>query len=366
MALRAVVQHDVCSFVEHTRGWLVAQLPDSNLLLGASGMVLNGAHSSPFCGIVYREQAVVAVVLGTPPLATLVHVDREFERAADIDLMCAVALEIVEPLVAYLRHHTKLDRPPPGIQGPPRFSTIMTALVARALDPSWSRPILGGSRSPALELGISINDHSEADPDQRWEVQIRQRMLWLTLLENAPKAPAGVGVLGMPPRDRVAPGRMRLAAGSELETIVEWLVDFDVFMGDAADHDEARDGAAARVQALIDSERLFVWERPSDSAIVSMAIVARPIDDFSISISTVYTPAEHRGHGYAHNLVAHVARLMLARDDTEAPSSASKRSYPFVMIHVDSAASVPNGVYERVGFREAAMLLETKLLVTSS
>lgn len=389
-AFRIVEANDARSFLELSREWLVSQLPRSNLYLGITTSARDMPHlyhPRPYFAVVYRRDLVVGTVSMTPPHACLVYLEPELELAADTDTQCELAIDMAERLVAYHRARgsttdsTEPERRLSNIASSPRFTTILTAVLARVLQPDWSRPAADG-HGAAAALGLELNEHQAAVPDRRWAVHLRLRMLYITSRANACRAPAGVGVLEMPSGERVAAGRLRKASFEHFDTLVEWMVDFGLETRnrspkDVADREPLRAKDRNQVASMLDAGRVFVWELP-DGTIVCMAAVSRPIDNYSISISAVFTAAEHRGKGYAYNAVAHLTKRMLAdAEDTEADPTtaadeqqhswtvhdqAADRKYHFVMIHTNADHPTPNAVYERVGFREVVKNLETELL----
>ena len=63
----------------------------------------------------------------------------------------------------------------------------------------------------------------------------------------------------------------------------------------------------------------------------------------------MYTPVEHRRHGYAAALTAAVARRLLT-------------SCTVVMLFADAANATSNGVYERLGFRATGEMVEAEIV----
>lgn len=88
--------------------------------------------------------------------------------------------------------------------------------------------------------------------------------------------------------------------------------------------------------SLDDGDRYGVWW--VDGEPVTMALARRPESGMS-RISYVYTPPEHRGHGYASALTAAVSRWV--RD----------AGTPHVVLFADVDNPVSNRIYQRLGFR---------------
>jgi predicted GNAT family acetyltransferase len=71
-----------------------------------------------------------------------------------------------------------------------------------------------------------------------------------------------------------------------------------------------------------------------------------PVVGGQVRIGPVYTPREHRGHGYASNLTAHVTAELLAAGLVPT-------------LFADLANSTSTGIYQALGYRavaDAAML----------
>ncbi|WP_285661047.1 GNAT family N-acetyltransferase [Actinorhabdospora filicis] len=134
------------------------------------------------------------------------------------------------------------------------------------------------------------------------------------------------------------PGHARPIAREDLETVVDWLAAFAVeIRADDGPPASREDRLAALERRLAhDPPLLWVWERTG--RIVSVA--GRTVPAFGVSrINAVYTPPEHRGHGYAAANVAHLAALLLAEPAVE-----------FAMLYADAAKPANNRLYRRIGF----------------
>lgn len=144
------------------------------------------------------------------------------------------------------------------------------------------------------------------------------------------------------PPETPAPGALRIARADEVELVASWLGQFAVDARlPAHEHEVLRRSAATRVAG----GGLFVWEH--DGAPVSMASL-QGATRHGIRVSFVYTPAEHRGRGYASACVAALSRRALA---------SGKR---FCTLYTDLANPTSNAIYQRVGYRrigEAMMIV---------
>ncbi len=133
--------------------------------------------------------------------------------------------------------------------------------------------------------------------------------------------------VSMPP---LPSGKFRQAFAEETHQVSAW---FQAFEAEALA--EGRDPDFDRTERLLSEGQVFVWDQ--DREIVSMALKTRPIAH-SITISGVYTPPEHRQHGYASALVAHLSQKLL--DD----------GFQFVNLFTDLSNPTSNHIYETVGF----------------
>ncbi len=96
---------------------------------------------------------------------------------------------------------------------------------------------------------------------------------------------------------------------------------------------------AAKAMVWIEAGELWVWE--VDGVPVSMAAHRAPVAGVS-RVSLVYTPPEHRRHGYAAASVAALSQRLL---DGDADAC---------MIYTDLTNPTSNAVYQRIGYQPVA------------
>jgi GNAT superfamily N-acetyltransferase len=125
-------------------------------------------------------------------------------------------------------------------------------------------------------------------------------------------------------------GRPRAAAPADRELLVGWVRDFADGTGQPGTH------AERAVDERIASGRLTLWE--DEGVPVSMAGLSPRIAGM-VRVSTVYTPPERRGRGYAAGVTAEISR---------AAREAGARE---VLLFTDLANPTSNGVYRRIGYR---------------
>jgi predicted GNAT family acetyltransferase len=129
-----------------------------------------------------------------------------------------------------------------------------------------------------------------------------------------------------------APGSMRQAARSDYELLCAWQ---HAFVREANVR-EGIDEIPQQVLRRLEAGGAWLWV--TDGEPVSHAAYrATPIR--SARIAPVYTPAEHRGRGYAAALVAAMSRDLLQQG--RAP----------LYLYADMSNPTANGLYQRVGFR---------------
>jgi RimJ/RimL family protein N-acetyltransferase len=146
----------------------------------------------------------------------------------------------------------------------------------------------------------------------------------------------------IPPAD--VRGQARPADKRDLDLLGAWRLAFGVDIGEPfASVDAARDHAERSLRLGAGE---ILWE--VDGRPVSQA-TAKPVVAGSSRIGPVYTPPEHRGHGYASAVTAAATRWAL---DAGAAH---------VVLFTDLTNEVTNRIYPRIGFRpvhdEASMRL---------
>jgi len=138
----------------------------------------------------------------------------------------------------------------------------------------------------------------------------------------------------VPPRE--AEGVARLAGVDDRALVLEWMTAF----AHEALHDSADPGRIERsVDARLGPEGaggICLWEaggRP-----VSLAGFGGPTPN-GLRIGPVYTPPEHRGHGFGSSVTAAASQVALDR---------GKR---FCFLYTDLANPTSNAIYMRLGYR---------------
>lgn len=145
------------------------------------------------------------------------------------------------------------------------------------------------------------------------------------------------------------PGGARAATLDDLDLVTAWCLDFMP----AADRQAGRpprEGEGEHLdrdyaRAKIGQGLMWLWE---DKGEVVHLTGWNPPALGVARVGPVYTPLEHRGHGYAAALVAQVTERILA-DGARA------------CLFTDVDNPVSNGVYERIGYRPVAEMVRMEV-----
>ena len=133
------------------------------------------------------------------------------------------------------------------------------------------------------------------------------------------------------------PGLARLASEDDVELLTRWRTDFAVEAMGVVPGAEAQEESARILRAsLAAGAGYLVWFH--DDTPVSWAGANAPASGMS-RIGPVYTPPEHRGHGYGAAVTAACAAW------------ARERGAQHVVLFTDLANPTSNSIYQRIGFR---------------
>ena len=130
---------------------------------------------------------------------------------------------------------------------------------------------------------------------------------------------------------RPAPGRMRLAEQADRTLLIAWI---EAFTQEALAKSEEADEAVDR---WLEHRGRSLWLWEDGDLRVSLCGAGGETPN-GIRIGPVYTPPEHRGHGYASNLVAQVSQAQLDAGRT------------FVTLFTDLANPTSNKIYQDIGY----------------
>ena len=135
------------------------------------------------------------------------------------------------------------------------------------------------------------------------------------------------------------PGRLRVAGAADVDLCAQWFVDFTA---DAhiARGPESRDDTAR----VVGQGRMLLWE--VDGRPVAM-VGHSPTVAGVTRIGPVWTPPEHRRHGYATAATGELAGVLRRRGE--------------VVLYADNANPTSTGIYLRLGFRPVGEWQEWRL-----
>jgi RimJ/RimL family protein N-acetyltransferase len=143
--------------------------------------------------------------------------------------------------------------------------------------------------------------------------------------------PQRIHVLSSAPCYPGAPGAARTATSADAPLLFEWLA---AFHREAVPHDPPFEWAGAETAAA--SGRYLFWM--VGGVPVSVAAIVRRLQHTG-AISSVFTPPEQRGRGYAGSVTAAVADRIFAEGRSA------------VCLHTDLRNPISNRCYARIGFR---------------
>jgi predicted GNAT family acetyltransferase len=130
----------------------------------------------------------------------------------------------------------------------------------------------------------------------------------------------------------VAPaGRPRPAEIDDVSLLREWVDGFHHDIGSSAEPD------SSNVDQRVRKGLLWLWETTQGRP-VAMSGLTEPTHGI-IRVNAVYTPPEHRRHGYASALVAHLSQRIL--DGGHVPT-----------LFTDLSNDTSNRIYQAIGYRK--------------
>jgi len=132
------------------------------------------------------------------------------------------------------------------------------------------------------------------------------------------------------PPDPLPPGTAVVAGPQHRDLLVAWYAAF------AAEIEEPARDHGPTVEDRLSHAGLALWM--VDGEAVSLAGTTRAVAG-AARVAPVYTPPEHRGHGYAAGVTAAVTRAALASGVEE------------VLLYTDLANPTSNRLYARLGYR---------------
>ncbi len=128
-------------------------------------------------------------------------------------------------------------------------------------------------------------------------------------------------------------GKLVTATAADLELLLGWSMQFEIDV--QVQPLKTRDEFLPYVSKRVNDGDYFMWML--DNEPVCMAAVVRKTKNTAI-IGLVYTPAVHRGKGYATGCVHALSKLLLAR------------GYRSCGLFTDADNPVSNGIYRKIGY----------------
>ncbi|WP_109506521.1 GNAT family N-acetyltransferase [Nocardioides speluncae] len=144
---------------------------------------------------------------------------------------------------------------------------------------------------------------------------------------------------------RPARGTLRPATIEDLDLVAEWFERFRIEADEQAGRDagEPHHPPVDDVRRRIEAGRIWLWLDESGERV---HLTAANSPSFGAArIGPVYTPKEHRGHGYASSAVAAISQLIL--DEGARP-----------ILFTDQANPTSNAIYHALGYRPVVDTVE--------
>jgi GNAT superfamily N-acetyltransferase len=269
-------------------------------------------------------------------LHTTGDVDR-FVTAAEVYLLGDPVIHTVAlTVVAQLQAGTAVG------DGPPRFGWLTDdddLVIAAASwtppypvslatdDPSYAEALADGFRDAGGVIGSNEAAHAFATAVGRPATLYISELQYRLDQVDPPDLPPG--------------GPQPIVTDADLDLAAGWLDAFVAETGVMRLAGPTRDAVASRLA------RGVLWFWSDQGAPVCMAGYVNAAGGVP-RVGPVYTPPEHRGHGYAAALTAAVAEYALARGAVA------------VTLFADEANPTSNHVYQRIGFREVARVVDLR------
>ena len=252
-------------------------------------------------------------------------------------LMIGLAVRLVDEPLAY--------------GGPPYFAAVMDAQV----------PTLAALMTPPHNL-ILYSEHEEisqtlelvADDliEHRWPVsgtlgpvRLAEAFagLWTrrTGVASQPGLSQRIYELRQVIPPAYSPGSLRAAVEDDASLVAAW---WGAFQAEAVPHSPRTPSDMLRRR--IAERTVFLWDIQGP---VSMALSARPTQR-GISVGGVYTPPEHRRHGYATSCVAALSQHLL------------ETGFEYCSLFTDLSNPTSNAIYQQIGYRPVCDFQEIRFV----
>lgn len=216
-------------------------------------------------------------------------------------------------------------------KGKPRLAATMTA--------PYSLVLSSGDKSAILTLVKGLIERQIAVPgvfgrmdladnfNQAWQGATGQIM--------RPGLAVALHATRQAPPARATPGRLRQAGQEDLETAIGFS---EAFAQDPRLSSAERISIPAGTEKRVAQGEIFLWD---DSGAKSIAACKESISTGG-RLNLVYTPPEHRRHGYASACVAALTRHRF------------ERGWDWCALFIDTSDPAASGMYRNLGFREVS------------
>jgi len=182
-------------------------------------------------------------------------------------------------------------------------------------------PCIIGGKNLAIALARRYCSLSK----KSWEITMEQMVYRITKLKTI----------------QSSEGALHIATEADLPLVARWLCLFckEVldFMTEEQSLDFAKKGIAEK--------SIYLWKTTENVAMVKSA---RPADK-GIVVNFVYTPVEHRGHGYATSVVHQLSSILL-------------ESYEFCSLFTDAKNPTSNAIYTKIGYEKVGDAAVVKIV----
>lgn len=127
-------------------------------------------------------------------------------------------------------------------------------------------------------------------------------------------------------------GKLKQETTQNIEHIAKW---FQLFLREALNEKISFEEALSTAKNKIEKGQVYSWNTDTG---VAMACTARPTRN-GITVNYVFTPKDHRRHGYGTKLVAELSKLKLVE------------GYTFCTLFTDMTNPTSNSIYTKIGYK---------------
>jgi uncharacterized protein len=233
-----------------------------------------------------------------------------------------VQVDADRPVAAALR-----TEPHNLVLADPELGMDLEPLLSAVLEDDPAVPGVVGNAPHVEAAGAFLAGESGRTSERTLE----QGVYALTWVEDVPRAP----------------GAHRRADETDRALLLAWFVAFE---SEALPHHEvdlSREERTLDTRFTSGSSGLWLWE---DGGVpVALAGYSGPTPT-GIRVGPVYTPPEHRRHGYATTLVADLSQWLLGQ------------GYRSCFLYTDLSNPTSNGIYAAIGYRKVGVAIEIRFV----